>query len=201
VQGRKSHGRRPAASTGPARREGKNPHHHHNRPNNSLTPTPADVSDSLPMAHPPRIPVWLRPDQPVIWFVTICEKNRKPVWGNRSFFEAFRQAVDRLDQQDLWFVRSAVVMPDHLHLLASPLGDRDRKVGDLSGALKRWVKQGIPEEIRWDWQPGSFDRLLRKGEFAHQKWEYMRENPVRAGLVAHWEDWPWSLGIREPRSL
>ncbi len=92
-------------------------------------------------------------------------------------------------------------MPDHLHMLASPLQSRDQKVGNLSGALKRWTKEKMPPEDRenWDWQPGAFDRLLRKDEFAQQKWEYMRDNPVRAGLVDHWKKWPWSLGIREPK--
>lgn len=155
------------------------------------------------MAHPSRIPVWLRWDQSVVWFVTLCEKQRRPVWDCAEFFESFRLAVDRLETEELWFVRSAVVMPDHLHLLASPMRNRDQKVGDLSGALKRWTRQGVPEEMKqtWEWQPGAFDRLLRKGEFAQNKWEYMRCNPVRAGLVEDWQDWPWYIGIREPRDI
>jgi hypothetical protein len=41
------------------------------------------------------------------------------------------------------------------------------------------------------WQPGFFDHLLRNTESYGQKWEYVRENPVRAGLVARAEDWPY----------
>jgi len=94
-----------------------------------------------------------------------------------------------------------VVMPDHLHLLVSPLQQRGQSVGNLSGALKRWIGEGMPlaEQRAWNWQAGVFDRLLRKGELAHQKWDYMRNNPVRAGLVSRWQEWPWSIGIREPR--
>jgi len=33
------------------------------------------------------------------------------------------------------------------------------------------------------WQPGFFDHLLRNDESYAQKWEYVRQNPVRAGLV------------------
>ncbi len=36
----------------------------------------------------------------------------------------------------------------------------------------------------WDWQ-------LRTGESYVQKWEYVRNNPVRKGLVAHADDWPY----------
>ena len=152
------------------------------------------------MARPPRIPVWLRWDQPVIWFVTICELEKRKVWDNAEFFDAFASATDRLESEDLWFIRSAIVMPDHLHLLASPLQSRDQNIGNLSAALKRWIGQRLPKQFldTFAWQPGAFDRLLRKDEFAQKKWEYMRENPVRAGLVSHWEDWPWSIGIRDP---
>jgi REP element-mobilizing transposase RayT len=149
------------------------------------------------MAHPPRIPVWLAPDQAVIYFLTICEADRRHAWANSIFFGAFAKAAQRLSHEQLWFVRSAVVIPDHLHLLASPLQSRDQKVGNLSGALKRWTRQAVPDP-EWHWQPGSFDRLLRREENAQEKWEHMRENPVRAGLVRTWEEWPWSIGIRDP---
>ena len=42
------------------------------------------------------------------------------------------------------------------------------------------------------WQPRFFDRALRTvGEYC-EKVEYIHLNPVRAGLVKHAEDWPWS---------
>jgi hypothetical protein len=37
--------------------------------------------------------------------------------------------------------------------------------------------------------------LLRSDESAEQKWQYMRENPVRAGLVQEWSDWPYRIGL------
>jgi hypothetical protein len=47
----------------------------------------------------------------------------------------------------------------------------------------------------WPWQPGSFDRLLRSDESAEQKWQYIRQNPVRAGLVQEWSEWPYRIGF------
>ena len=148
------------------------------------------------MARPPRIPVWLRADQPVTYFVTICEARRESSWANEEFFGVFSSAAQRLLDRRLWFVHSAVVMPDHLHLLASPLRSRDEKIGNLLGATKRWINE-YAVESQWRFQEGGFDRLLRRDESAEEKWNYMRNNPVRAGLVADWKDWPWSMGIRE----
>lgn len=41
------------------------------------------------------------------------------------------------------------------------------------------------------WQRGFFDHLLRNSESYTEKWEYVRQNPVRAGLVRHPDDWPY----------
>jgi hypothetical protein len=50
------------------------------------------------MGHPPRIPVWLRWDQSVIYFVTICVADRKPVLANRAALDAFKLAASKLQQ-------------------------------------------------------------------------------------------------------
>ena len=41
------------------------------------------------------------------------------------------------------------------------------------------------------WQEEFFDHVLRSGESYSQKWNYVKENPVRAGLVKNADDWPW----------
>jgi REP element-mobilizing transposase RayT len=81
---------------------------------------------------------------------------------------------------------------DHVHLLIAPT-ERDAALGNASAAIKRWMRQEL--KAAWQWQPGSFDRLLRSDESAEEKWQYIRENPVRAGLVTRWEDWPFRLGF------
>jgi len=46
------------------------------------------------------------------------------------------------------------------------------------------------------WQRDFFDHRLRKNEAYLEKAAYIRMNPVRAGLVASAEDWPyvWEQG-------
>ena len=41
------------------------------------------------------------------------------------------------------------------------------------------------------WQPGFFDHLLRNSESYDEKWEYVRNNPLRAGLANSRDDWPY----------
>ena len=47
-----------------------------------------------------------------------------------------------------------------------------------------------------DWQEDYFDHRLRadeRGEQLTAKLEYIRNNPVAAGLCARSEDWPWII--------
>jgi hypothetical protein len=92
------------------------------------------------MGHPPRVPVWLDWEQRVIYFVTICVANREPVLANDRAFGAFKAAVAKLQN---WDVLAAVLMPDHLHVIVSASNDRDAKLGNFSGALKRWIRREL----------------------------------------------------------
>jgi REP element-mobilizing transposase RayT len=86
-----------------------------------------------------------------------------------------------------------MLMSDHLHVIAAPKNNRDAKLGNFSGPLKRWMRQEL--NASWTWQAGCFDRLLRSDESLHDKWLYVQENPVRAGLVKHSKDWPYRMGF------
>ena len=144
------------------------------------------------MGHPPRIPVWLAWEQSVIYFITICTVDRKAVLANPQIFRAFKLAASKLRD---WHVLAAIVLPDHLHIIVAPIRNREAKLGSFSAALKRWMREQLGAS--WRWQAGCFDRLLRRNESLHDKWLYIRENPVRAGLVQKWEDWPYRYEFNE----
>jgi hypothetical protein len=47
------------------------------------------------MAHLPRIPVWLPSENSVVYFITLCIKDRKPVMANVAAFDAFKNVAIR----------------------------------------------------------------------------------------------------------
>jgi putative transposase len=61
-------------------------------------------------------------------------------------------------------------------------------VGALKQALGRTAKLSRAKTQLWE--EGFFDHVLRSDESYMQKWNYVRENPARAGLVISEEDWP-----------
>jgi len=95
------------------------------------------------MGHLPRIPAWLRWEQSVIYFVTICVKDRKQVLANEPAFNALKNAAAKLRE---WRVLAAILMPDHLHVVVAP-SERDAQLGNFSAALKRWMRKELSASL------------------------------------------------------
>ena len=82
-------------------------------------------------------------------------------------------------------------MPDHVHLFVR--GGPDFVLSRWITSLKQVLAKAAPLEARGakPWQESFFDHKLRSDESMGEKWNYIRENPVRAGLVSAAEAWPY----------
>jgi len=142
------------------------------------------------MGEPPRLPeIQLPWEKSIIYFVTMCVKDRRNVLANARVSEAIKTTIDQLRR---WRVLAGVIMPDHAHWIVSPIGDRELSVGDFSEGFKRVLRKTLGSQ-QWEWQRGCFDRLLRSDENLHSKWIYVQDNPVQHGLVQRAQDWPYYL--------
>ena len=85
------------------------------------------------------------------------------------------------------YVDCFVLMPDHAHLIVTISATSETTAGS-------WVKafKAIVSNREFKWQSGFFDHVLRNDESRSEKWEYIRMNPVRAGLVSYADEWPYS---------
>ena len=81
-----------------------------------------------------------------------------------------------------------VLMPDHVHLFVA--GGPDFVLVQWIRMLKRVLSKSILAALP-HWQPGFFDHVIRHRESYSEKWDYVRQNPVRAGLVSEPEAWPF----------
>jgi putative transposase len=96
-------------------------------------------------------------------------------------------------------------MPDYVHLFCAPDADA-ASLSDFIGGWKRWTSRRISNLPRTAsaatgpiWQREFFDHLLRSEESYDQKWNYVRDNPVRAGLVLKASEWSFAGEINELR--
>ena len=89
-----------------------------------------------------------------------------------------------------------VVMPDHVHMMLTPLGDEEGEVAthEIMQAIKSTSAHRINKYLGRRgrlWQEESFDRAMREVEDVRAKIEYILGNPVRAGLVTSPHDYRW----------
>jgi putative transposase len=130
--------------------------------------------------------------RPIV-FLTAATFDRRRLLDKDQPHAILRGIWERSAQRNGWYVGDYVLMPDHVHFFAQPAPNSD--------LMRDWVKTwksvsarqimkalGVGAPV---WQDDYFDRYLRSTESYTQKWEYVRNNPVRAGLVQRPEDWPY----------
>ena len=119
-------------------------------------------------------------------FLTVATAGRARWLAQPSVQHALHEIWQ--DTATAWLVSDDLLMPDHLHLFCAP--------NDPRFEIERWIAFGKDRFTRrlpdlGAFQRGSFHHRLRDSESYAQKWQYVRENPVRAGLVASADDWPY----------
>ena len=138
--------------------------------------------------HPIHLPSLSRFNTPIIVFLTVCTKNRKAILANKSAHELLCQTWQI---RPTWIIGRYMIMPDHVHLFCAPasLDPMPLKAWAKfwkSHAAWHWFENNTPI-----WQRDFWDKQLRRSENYEQKWEYVLQNPVRAGLVARAQSWPY----------
>jgi putative transposase len=139
---------------------------------------------------PPRLD-WLFSHTQPFYFVTFNSYKRIPVLACPEIHQTFRDFCIRAEE-NVVAVGRYVVMPDHVHLfvMLPPDGITLSKwVQSLRSVLGK--KLLALRLVKPHWQEGFFDHVLRNRESYSQKWDYVRMNPVRAGLSQTPEEWPY----------
>jgi REP element-mobilizing transposase RayT len=102
---------------------------------------------------------------------------------------------------------AVVVMPDHVHMIFTPLVNEQAgevySLGEIMDAIKGASAHNINRQLSRTgkvWQTESFDRVLRSSEKLDEKIQYALDNPVRKGLVTACGEyrWLWYRGPKNP---
>lgn len=94
-------------------------------------------------------------------------------------------------EQEKYLLHEFAVMPNHFHLLITPTITLERSMQLIKGGFSFRAKRGIgmAGEI---WQTSSHDHRVRDPDDYARCREYIHQNPVRKGLAARPEDFPYS---------
>jgi putative transposase len=128
--------------------------------------------------------------------ITTCCAGRQPLLADPVAAAIVLESLQWLDARRRWLLHVAVVMPDHLHFVADPLGGDWRS---LLRTMKSFTANRIGKCLQHGgklWQMQYHDRRIDNAAQLAAAIDYCLQNPVRAGLVATASEWPhsWSRG-------
>jgi len=142
---------------------------------------------SRPSRRTPAKGVHPQSGQPTIVWVTVCAKVRVPWVAKEPVQNALHDIWHRT--ATAWLVSDYLLMPDHLHFFCAPARP--------DFPIERWVafwKDRFSRrcgDASWVWQRGVFHHRVRNEDEYQEKWTYVMQNPVRKGLVAAPDEWPY----------
>lgn len=96
-----------------------------------------------------------------------------------------------------WDLHAAVVMPDHVHLILTPLRRPDGwnyRLPEIMHAIKGTSARRVNVLLQRHgpvWQEEFFDHVLRSNESLAEKVDYVCDNPQRSGLVRPELQYEW----------
>lgn len=175
------------------------------------THNPKDVGEGLvpsrltPSRYPDRKPTRLKnfdyAGTNMVFFATLCCLDKKQVFVKDYFNTEVVECIHKEKERIGHAVYAFCLMPDHIHLLISPL-ETGVPITQLMGALSSVITR-----LSWShgftgrlFQRSFYDHVVRKDEDLTRIAEYILNNPVRKGIVERWQDYK-HCGFIDPLPL
>lgn len=130
-----------------------------------------------------------------------------PRWlSNPEVAEIVQNAIHYWDNQ-VYELLAHSIMINHVHIVFSIgeasnvklapsliLGPTGFPVTDVMTSIKKYSARRANKVLSRSgsfWQDESYDHVVRENEF-EASIRYVLQNPVKAGLVRRWSEWPWN---------
>jgi putative transposase len=117
-------------------------------------------------------------------------------WGRRALFHAEPWAKLLIDtlyryRGDASLLHEVVIMPDHIHVIFTPLTSLEKAVQFIKGGFSYRAKKELGSNLEI-WEKGFTDHRIRDASDYAIHITYLRENPVRKNLCERAEDYAYS---------
>jgi putative transposase len=95
-------------------------------------------------------------------------------------------------QLSLYELQAWVLMVNHIHILIDPKAGLQRITKSIKNYSARQANAILGRTGQPFWKEESYDRWVRGPKEMGKIVQYIKQNPVAAGLVERAEDWRWS---------
>ena len=125
------------------------------------------------------------------YLITTPVNERKSVLNHPEAADIVLSSLHWLQNQEKIILDAAVVMPDHLHFVAAL---RQSSLSIIMHSFKSYTAQKINRFLNRTgafWQSQYHDHAIRKDEVLNEVVLYTLNNPVRAGLLDDFHEYPY----------
>ena len=139
----------------------------------------------------PRLPRYILPGQPQ--HVIQRGNNREPIFYEEDDYRLYLEKLGDACQKHNCDLHAYVLMTNHVHLLMTPhTADGIGKVMQMLGRYYVQYFNYTYERTGTLWEGRYKATLLDSEQYLLTCMRYIELNPVRAGMVEHPRDYPWS---------
>jgi putative transposase len=125
---------------------------------------------------------------------TLCVQDRQNIFLNSSIIAQFADILKSLVDRSPCIIPVYCFMPDHQHLIVTGTSLQ----ADVLNFIKMYKQKTgywLSRNLSAKWQKDFYDHVIRKEENLISIARYILDNPVRKGLVAHWDDYPFKGSV------
>ncbi len=135
----------------------------------------------------------LPPQQIRTFFVTSVTHGRRAVFQVTRNAELFLEVLRQNREKKRFLLHEYVLMPDHFHLLITPAADvsLEKAVQYIKGGFSYRMKKDFGSTLEI-WERSFNEQRVNNSQEYSQLCDYIRMNPVRAGLAPAPHEYPYS---------
>ena len=114
---------------------------------------------------------------------------------NPEIANLISNSFDYLKEKMFWDYLCYTIMPNHVHCLMINIKHENISLESALGALKQHVAYEGNKILKRNgkmWCDENFDHWCRTQESVDKFIQYIKNNPVKAGLVNNWQEWKWT---------
>lgn len=173
-------------------------------PLSAISTMPTD--SNLPDRKLHRLPPAVYATAEYAYSFTVCARHHGKPFQEQSLADEIIRSLLWTKRQYNWLLFCYWLVPNHLLFVCRLNADSRSLINRGSqGAIKEGVLDHLARfksyttTLSWNhgfqgklWQSSSYDRVLDLQRPFEEVVQYVLENPVRAGLVTDWQQWPYS---------
>jgi putative transposase len=132
------------------------------------------------------------------WDQYLDQASQGPFWLRQPQIAEIMLEALHFRDGDVYDLDAFTVMPNHVNVLFRPLEKSDEVYHaqqTIMHSLKRHTARQANKVLQREgafWQHESYDHVVRSQKELERIIAYILNNPVKAGLVEEWHEWPWT---------